>query len=187
MVSRTFVAGTALWFLAYKLGLVRGDARRRASKGAGILAGLTEEEVDALMDRFADEVMVPRLHPAAARALAEHRAEGDRRGRRLGCARSGGQGALPTSGCGRIRGRDLRGRRWPLHGQAERPHPLSRRRKPAWPRGSSHRAAPTRPTAGRTPTTTPISNCSVPWGIRWPSTRVPAFGPKPSGRAGPSS
>jgi HAD superfamily hydrolase (TIGR01490 family) len=76
VVSRTFVAGTALWFIAYKLKLVRVTQASR-EKGAGILAGLTVEEVDALMDRFADEVMVPRLHPAAASALAEHRAEGD--------------------------------------------------------------------------------------------------------------
>jgi HAD superfamily hydrolase (TIGR01490 family) len=76
VVSRTFVAGTALWFVAYKLKLVRVTQASR-EKGAGILRGLTVEEAEALMSRFADEVMVPRLHPAAAAALAEHRAEGD--------------------------------------------------------------------------------------------------------------
>jgi HAD superfamily hydrolase (TIGR01490 family) len=76
VVSRAFVAGTALWFIAYKLKLVRVTQASR-EKGAGILRGLTVEEVGALMNHFADEVLVPRLHPAAAAALAEHLAEGD--------------------------------------------------------------------------------------------------------------
>jgi len=42
-----------------------------------VLAGLTGEEAEGLMERFADEVMMPRLHPAAAVALAEHLAVGD--------------------------------------------------------------------------------------------------------------
>jgi HAD superfamily hydrolase (TIGR01490 family) len=76
VVSRTFVVGTALWFIGYRLKLVRVTQASR-EKGAGILRGLTVEEVGALMDRFADEIMIPRLHPAAAAALAEHRTEGD--------------------------------------------------------------------------------------------------------------
>ncbi len=68
--------GTALWFLAYKAGLVKVTEASRA-KGAQILAGLTEEEAARLMERFTEEVMVPRLHPASAAALAEHQAEGD--------------------------------------------------------------------------------------------------------------
>jgi HAD superfamily hydrolase (TIGR01490 family) len=77
VVSRTFVAGTALWFLAYKLKLVRVTQASR-EKGAEILRGLRVDEVDSLMKDFTDEVLVPRLHPAAAAALAEHQAEGDR-------------------------------------------------------------------------------------------------------------
>jgi HAD superfamily hydrolase (TIGR01490 family) len=76
VVSRTFVIGTALWFLGYKAGLVKVTKASRA-KGAEVLAGLSEEEADALMVRFTEEVMVPRLHPAATAALAEHQAEGD--------------------------------------------------------------------------------------------------------------
>ena len=76
VVSRSFVVGTALWFLAYKAGLVKVTEASRA-KGAEILKGLREEEVKALMSRFTEEVMVPRLHPAATAALAEHQAEGD--------------------------------------------------------------------------------------------------------------
>lgn len=76
VVSRAFLLGTALWFLAYKAGLVKVTEASRA-KGAQILDGLTEEEAARLMERFTEEVMVPRLHPASAAALAEHQAEGD--------------------------------------------------------------------------------------------------------------
>jgi HAD superfamily hydrolase (TIGR01490 family) len=76
VVSRSFVLGMALWFLAYKAGLVKVTQASRA-KGGEVLAGLSEEEVTALMTRFTEEVMVPRLHPACMAALAEHQAEGD--------------------------------------------------------------------------------------------------------------
>jgi HAD superfamily hydrolase (TIGR01490 family) len=71
-----FVLGTALWFLGYKLGIVK-LTRQARERGAGMLKGLTEAEADALMTRFVDEELVPRLHPAATAALAEHLAEGD--------------------------------------------------------------------------------------------------------------
>ena len=76
LVSRSFVAGTALWFLAYKAGLIKVTEASRA-KGGEVFEGLPETEVESLMARFTDEVMVPRLHPASAAALAEHQAEGD--------------------------------------------------------------------------------------------------------------
>ncbi len=76
VVSRSFVVGTTLWFVAYKAGLVKVTEASRA-KGIAILKGLGEEEVKSLMARFTDEEMVPRLHPAATAALAEHQAEGD--------------------------------------------------------------------------------------------------------------
>ncbi len=76
VVSRAFVAGTALWFLAYKAGLIKVTQASRA-KGAEILKGLSRDEVSALMDRLIAEEMVPRLHPAASAALAEHQVEGD--------------------------------------------------------------------------------------------------------------
>jgi HAD superfamily hydrolase (TIGR01490 family) len=76
VVSRTFVLGTALWFVAYKAGLVKVTEASRA-KGAQLLDGLTAEHAAQLMERFTEEVMVPRLHPASTAALAEHQAEGD--------------------------------------------------------------------------------------------------------------
>jgi HAD superfamily hydrolase (TIGR01490 family) len=76
VVSRSFVVGTALWFLAYKAGLVKVSETSRA-KGAEILKGLREEDVQALMIRFTNEVMIPRLHPASSAALARHQADGD--------------------------------------------------------------------------------------------------------------
>lgn len=76
VVSRTFVAGTALWFLAYKLGLVKVTQASR-EKGAAMLAGMSEARVGELMARLTEEEMVPRLHPGATAALAEHLAEGD--------------------------------------------------------------------------------------------------------------
>jgi len=76
VVSTAFVVGTGLWFLGYKLGLVRVTEKSR-EKGAGVFAGLREPEVEDLMDRFTTEELVPRFHPAATAALAEHVAEGD--------------------------------------------------------------------------------------------------------------
>ncbi|MBN1322238.1 MAG: HAD-IB family hydrolase [Thermoleophilia bacterium] len=72
-----FLIGTGLWFLGYKAGFykVTADARE---KGAHVFRGLTVSEVEQLMTRFTDEVLMARLHPAASAALAEHRAEGDR-------------------------------------------------------------------------------------------------------------
>jgi len=75
-VSTYFMVGTGLWFLAYKAHLVKVTEKSR-EKGAGVFAGLTGEEVDRLMDRFTEEVLAPRFHPAATAALAEHLAEGD--------------------------------------------------------------------------------------------------------------
>ena len=76
VVSRAFVLGTGLWFAGYKLGLVKVSERSR-EKGAGVFKGLREGEVQQLMARFTHEILVPRLHPAATAALAEHVAEGD--------------------------------------------------------------------------------------------------------------
>jgi HAD superfamily hydrolase (TIGR01490 family) len=76
VVSRRFYAGTALWFLGYKLGLVTVNEKSR-HQGARVFAGRTTTEVEALMQRFVDEVLAPRFHPAATAALAEHQAEGD--------------------------------------------------------------------------------------------------------------
>lgn len=77
IVSRAFLVGTGLWFLGYKLGLIKVSEKSR-EKGAGVFRGLSEQEVETLMARFVDEVLAPRFHPAATAALAEHLAEGDR-------------------------------------------------------------------------------------------------------------
>lgn len=77
VVSRAFLLGTAAWFLAYKARLVKVTEASR-QKAAEMFRGLGEAEVRRLMDRFTDEELMPRLHPAAAAALSEHLAEGDR-------------------------------------------------------------------------------------------------------------
>ena len=77
VVSRTFVLGTGLWFLGYRAGLLRVTEESR-NQGARVFAGRSEAEVDGLMKRFTEEILVPRFHPAATAALAEHEAEGDR-------------------------------------------------------------------------------------------------------------
>ncbi len=77
VVGLTFLMGTGLWFVGYKLGLVKVSERSR-EKGIGVFRGLDETEVEALMTRFTEEVLAPRFHPAATAALAEHLAEGDR-------------------------------------------------------------------------------------------------------------
>jgi HAD superfamily hydrolase (TIGR01490 family) len=75
VVSRLFLLVTAVWFVAYKAGLVRVTQDSRA-KGALVFRGLTVPETESLMAAFADEVMMPRLHTGAAAALAEHRRSG---------------------------------------------------------------------------------------------------------------
>jgi HAD superfamily hydrolase (TIGR01490 family) len=77
VVSRTFLVGTGLWFLAYKARLVRVSEGSR-SKSASVLKGLEISEVEALMKRFSEEEMVPRLHRGASAALSQHLAAGDR-------------------------------------------------------------------------------------------------------------
>lgn len=76
VVSRRFLVGTVLWFVGYKLGVLTVTEKSR-HQGARVFAGLSEAKVDALMERFTDEILAPRFHPAATAALAEHQAEGD--------------------------------------------------------------------------------------------------------------
>jgi HAD superfamily hydrolase (TIGR01490 family) len=72
-----FLIVAGLWFLGYKAGFYRVSAGAR-EKGAQVFKGLTVQEAEELMTRFADEILMPRMHPAVSAALAEHRAEGDR-------------------------------------------------------------------------------------------------------------
>lgn len=76
MVSLGFMVGTALWFLGYKLGLVRVNERTR-HQGARVFAGRTAAEVQQAMGRFTDEVLAPRFDAAATEALTRHQARGD--------------------------------------------------------------------------------------------------------------
>lgn len=76
MVSRRFMAGVALWFVGYRLGVLKATDRARA-RGAELVAGRSVGEVTALMDVFADEVLRPRLHPGAVEALRGHQRRGD--------------------------------------------------------------------------------------------------------------
>jgi HAD superfamily hydrolase (TIGR01490 family) len=76
IVNRAFLAYTGLWFLGYRLGLVKVTEKNR-HQSARVFLGRSEEEVSRLMSRFTDEVLVPRFHPASTAALAEHLAEGD--------------------------------------------------------------------------------------------------------------
>ncbi len=71
-----FLVGVALWFAAYRLGLVKATDAARA-RGAELLEGMPVGEVTALMDRFVGEKLVPRLHGAAVAALREHQRVGD--------------------------------------------------------------------------------------------------------------
>jgi HAD superfamily hydrolase (TIGR01490 family) len=76
VLSWAFLVGTGLWFIGYKLGVVRVTAKSR-DQGARVFKGRSEAEVDELMGRFTAEVLVPRFHPAAMAALSEHEAAGD--------------------------------------------------------------------------------------------------------------
>jgi len=77
VVSRMFLVGTGLWFLAYKARLVKVSEGSR-SKSASVLKGLETMEVETLMRRFSEEEMAPRLHRGASAALSKHLAAGDR-------------------------------------------------------------------------------------------------------------
>lgn len=77
VTSWAFLIGTGLWFLGYKAGFYRVTEEAR-ERGAHVFKGLTVPEVEGLMTRLTDEVLTPRLHPAASTALARHRARGDR-------------------------------------------------------------------------------------------------------------
>ena len=77
VVGTAFLLGTGLWFLAYRAGLVKITEESR-NKSASVLRGLTPGEIEQLMGDFTEEVMMPRLHPAASAALAKHVASGDR-------------------------------------------------------------------------------------------------------------
>jgi HAD superfamily hydrolase (TIGR01490 family) len=77
VVSWLFLLGTALWFLGYKMGAFK-LSRRARERGSGMFKGLTEAEVEETMTRFAEEILVPRLHPGVLAALDKHKADGDR-------------------------------------------------------------------------------------------------------------
>lgn len=76
-VAWAYLAGVGLWFAAYKLGLVNPTEQLR-ERGAHLLGGKTQAEVEALMDDFAEQVLAPRLHPGAVVALADHKTAGAR-------------------------------------------------------------------------------------------------------------
>jgi HAD superfamily hydrolase (TIGR01490 family) len=77
VVTRRFLVGTGLWFLGYKLGVVKVTEKSR-NQGARVFAGRPESEVQELMERFVGEVLAPRFHEGAVQSLAEHQARGDR-------------------------------------------------------------------------------------------------------------
>lgn len=72
-----FLVGTAVWFAGYKLGVVRPNDRAR-TRAARLLAQRTVGEIEALMDAFTQEILVPRLHEGAVAALRAQQASGGR-------------------------------------------------------------------------------------------------------------
>lgn len=76
IVTRRFMLGTALWFVGYKLGLVKVNERTR-HQGARVFSGRGVTEVEQLMRRFVHEVLAPRFNPCAVEALSTHRSAGD--------------------------------------------------------------------------------------------------------------
>lgn len=71
LVPAWFLAGTGLWFLGYKLGLVEATDRTRA-RGAVLFAERTVEEVRSLMLDFFEERLSPRLFSPALAELQSH-------------------------------------------------------------------------------------------------------------------
>jgi HAD superfamily hydrolase (TIGR01490 family) len=74
-VSWGYQLGAMVWFLAYKLRLVR-LTRQAREKGAAMFRGLTEAEAEEAMARFAEEVLAPRLNGQVVSALLAHKARG---------------------------------------------------------------------------------------------------------------
>jgi len=77
VVGWGYQIGAALWFIAYKLKLVK-LTRKARERGAAMFKGLTEAEAEQAMSRFAEEVMAPRLHAGVIEALDRHKARGHR-------------------------------------------------------------------------------------------------------------
>jgi len=76
-VGRLFVLAAGLWFLAYKLKLVK-LTRQARERGAMVFKGFTPAGLEPVMTRFAEEVLAPRLRPGALEALDNHKAQGER-------------------------------------------------------------------------------------------------------------
>src|SRR5660397_237407 len=87
MIGLGFLLGTGIWFILYRMGLVKATDRARARAGE-LFAGMNVQEVDTLMDEFAGEELVPRLHAgevdALGRALGVKDCEGTRLERKDG-------------------------------------------------------------------------------------------------------
>src|SRR5680860_120779 len=64
MIGLGFLLGTGIWFILYRMGLVKATDRARARAGE-LFAGMNGQEV------------VPRLHAGALNALRGHREAGD--------------------------------------------------------------------------------------------------------------
>ena len=77
IVTRAYLVGTGLWFVGYKLRLLKVTERSR-HQGGRVFEGRSEADVERLMQRFTEEELAPRFHQAAIAALSEHQAQGDR-------------------------------------------------------------------------------------------------------------
>src|SRR5660398_227269 len=82
MIGLGFLLGTGIWFILYRMGLVKATDRARARAGE-LLAGMNVQEVDTLMDEFAGEELVQRLHAGAVNALGRALGFKDCEGTRL--------------------------------------------------------------------------------------------------------
>src|SRR5660397_234845 len=82
MIGLGFLLGTGIWFILYRMGLVKATDRARARAGE-LFAGMNVQEVDTLMDEFAGEELVPRLHAGALNALGRGLGVKDGEGTRL--------------------------------------------------------------------------------------------------------
>src|SRR5680860_1339534 len=89
MIGLGFLLGTGIWFILYRMGLVKATDRARARAGE-LFAGMNVQEVDTLMDEFAgDEIVIlsAALQPlvdALGRALGVKDCEGTRLERKDG-------------------------------------------------------------------------------------------------------
>jgi HAD superfamily hydrolase (TIGR01490 family) len=77
VIRLPFVLATMLWFVAYKLGMVKVTEKAR-KLGSQMLRGYSKDEMAQMMDTFTLDTLMPLAHERTIAALRRHQAQGDK-------------------------------------------------------------------------------------------------------------